>query len=110
MGRSDFLGDFEQIVLLAILHLGADAYGSTIQKDIEERAGRTTSVGALYTVLGRLEEKGYVSSELADPTPERGGRAKRYFTVERAGRAALKRTRTVLARMWDGLEHGLDGR
>jgi PadR family transcriptional regulator len=110
MARSEYLGDFEQIVLLAILRLGTDAYGTTIQNEIEERAGRTTSVGALYTVLARLEEKGYVSSTLADPTPERGGRAKRYFKVERAGRAALKRTRTVLARMWDGLEPGFDRR
>ena len=110
MGRSEFLGDFEQIVLLAILHLGSDVYGTTIQREIEERAGRTASVGALYTVLGRLEDKGYVSSDLSDPTPERGGRAKRHFRVERAGRAALKRTRTVLARMWEGLEPGFDGR
>jgi PadR family transcriptional regulator, regulatory protein PadR len=108
MGRSDYLGDFEQIVLLAILHLGPDAYGTTIQREIEERAGRTASVGALYTVLARLERKGYVSGRLSDPTPERGGRAKRYFRVERAGMAALKRTRITLARMWDGLEPGFD--
>ena len=77
MGRSEYLGDLEQIVLLAILRLGTEAYGTTIQKEIEDRAGRSASVGALYTVLGRLEEKGYVSSRLSDPTPERGGRAQR---------------------------------
>ena len=108
MGRSDYLGDFEQLVLLATLRLGHDAYGTTIQKEIEDRAGRCASVGALYTVLGRLEEKGLVSSRLADPTPERGGRAKRYFKLERAGRAALKRTRIAMTRMWEGLEPGFD--
>jgi PadR family transcriptional regulator, regulatory protein PadR len=110
MARNDYLGDFEHIVLLAIVRLDDNAYGTTIQQEIEARAGRSTSVGALYTVLGRLEEKGYVSSSLADPTPERGGRAKRYFKIERAGRAALKRARSVLARMWDGLEPGFDRR
>jgi DNA-binding PadR family transcriptional regulator len=110
MGRSDFLGEFEQLVLLAILRQGEEAYGTRLLSEIEERTGRVVAVGALYTALDRLERKGYVVSRLSDPTPQRGGRARKYFRVERAGRAALKRSRTALASMWDGLEPGFDRR
>lgn len=101
------LGEFEQLVLLAIVHLQGDAYGMTIRRAIEERTGRTVVIGALYTALGRLERKGYVASRLADPTPQRGGRAKRIFRVERSGAAALQRSRDTLARMWAGLSPDL---
>ena len=104
---SESLGEFEQLVLLAIVHLRTDAYGMTIRRQIEERTGRVVAIGALYTALERLEQKGYVTSTLSDPTPQRGGRAKRLFRLERAGTAALKRSRDTLAAMWAGLSPDL---
>jgi len=101
------LGEFEQLVLLAIVQLGADAYGMTIRRQIEDRTGRTVAIGALYTALERLECKGYVASALSDPTPRRGGRAKRIFRMQRAGLAALERSRDILARMWAGVSPDL---
>src|SRR5437763_9323287 len=80
--RDHYLGEFEQIVLLAVLRLGDDAYGVPIRREIEKRGGRKVTVGALYSTLDRLEAKGYVSSWFADPTAERGGRSRRYFRVE----------------------------
>ena len=79
------MGEFEQIVLLAILRVGEDAYGVTIRAEIELCTGRDPAPGALYTTLDRLEDKGFVTSRLGDPTPQRGGRAKRFFTVTPAG-------------------------
>src|SRR5262245_52379736 len=104
MSRTEALGEFEQLVLLAIVRLSGDAYGSTIRDEIEERTDRTIAIGALYTALERLERKGYVSSTLSDPTPQRGGRAKRYFRLRPAGAAALRRSREALSRMWAGIE------
>ena len=104
---TEALGEFEQLVLLAIVHVGADAYGMTIRRLIEERTGRVVAIGALYTALERLERKGYVRSTLSDPTPQRGGRAKRLFRLERAGAAALKRSRETLGRMWAGISPDL---
>jgi PadR family transcriptional regulator PadR len=104
MPPSPFLGDFEHIVLLALLRLGPDAYGTNIRRELEERTGRTVSVGALYTTLGRLERKGFISSSLGDPTPERGGRAKRFFTLERSGRQALEQSRALIQQMWSGVK------
>ena len=103
----DSLGEFEQVILLAIAHLGSQAYGTSIRREIEARTGREIAVGALYTGLERLERKGYVSSLMADPTPQRGGRAKRHFQIEPDGAAALKRSREMLAKMWDGLSPDL---
>ena len=103
MVHADTLGEFEQIVLLAIVRLGSDAYGSTIRREIDDRTGRAISVGALYTALDRLERKGYVTSTLSDPTPQRGGRAKRYFRLRPTGAAALRRSRQALGRMWAGV-------
>ena len=85
MSRADALGEFEQIVLLAVVRLDVEAYGSPIRRDIEERTGRTIAIGALYTALDRLERRRLVSSWLGDPTPERGGKRKRYYRVEPAG-------------------------
>lgn len=99
----DTLGEFEQVILLAIVHLGDGAYGTTIRREIEARAGREVAVGALYTALERLERKGYVTSRMSAPTPERGGRARRQFAVAPAGAAALTRSRELLSRMWEGL-------
>jgi len=73
MGSRDHLGEFEQLVLLAILRLGPNAYGMTVRREIEKRAGRTTSIGSLYLTLDRLQQKGLIRSELGEATPERGG-------------------------------------
>jgi PadR family transcriptional regulator PadR len=102
MGDRDHLGEFEQMILLAILRLGADAYGMRIRREIEERARRPTSIGALYITLERLERKGFIQSELGDATPERGGRAKRFFTVNPSGREVLDKSLKALQRMAEG--------
>ncbi|MEZ5356831.1 MAG: helix-turn-helix transcriptional regulator [Bryobacteraceae bacterium] len=99
----DHLGEFEQIVLLAVARLRNDAYGVTIKSEIETRTGRTVTIGALYATLDRLEAKGYLRSWFSDPTPERGGRSKRCFELLAAGADALSRTRTMMDRMWKGV-------
>jgi len=107
--RYDPLGEFETLVLMAILRLGEDAYGIRIRVELEERAGRSSSYGALYTTLDRLEQKGYLSSSIGDPTPERGGRAKRYFQIKATGEAALKQALAATRSMAAGLEPLLGG-
>ena len=97
------LGEFEQIVLLAILRVGDDAYGVTIRAEIEVCTDRAPSPGALYTTLDRLEDKGFVASRLGDPTPQRGGRAKRYFAVTGAGLEAVARAQRSYRRLLKGL-------
>ena len=104
MARLDALGEFEQAVLLAVAHLDEDAYGVTIRREIESRTKRTVAVGALYTALDRLEAKSYVTSKMSDPTPARGGRSKRHFTITPTGRNALKQSREFLQQMWAGLD------
>jgi PadR family transcriptional regulator PadR len=108
MGRGN-LGGFEQLVLLAVLRLGPGAYGARIREEIEDRTGRSCSLGALYTTLDRLEEKGFVSSRLGESTPERGGRAKKYFKIEAAGSVALKQAYDATQKMIAGLEPTLGG-
>lgn len=103
MVERDSLGEFEHIVLLAIFRLRENAYGVSVFKEIEKRTGRTPSMGALYTTLERLEEKGYVSSWLGEPTPERGGKAKRYFKIKAPGITAVNESWKVLASMRKGL-------
>lgn len=110
MSRHESLGEFEQSVLLAIAHLKDGAYGVPIRQEIEARTGRTVAVGALYTALERLERKGFASSRMSDPTPERGGRSKRHFTLSATGATALRRSREFLDRMWEGLPHDVQGR
>jgi len=110
MAKPDVLGEFEQSALLAVAHLGDAAYGVTIRKEIERRTARNVSIGALYTALDRLERKGFVASTMSDPTPERGGRSRRYYTLKTAGAKALRQTRERLERMWAGLEADLKGR
>lgn len=83
------LGAFEQLLLFAVLRLGQDAYGVTIRETLEERTGRAVSSGAIYTALGRLEERGLVSSRIGDPTPGRAGRPPKYYRVEPDGARAL---------------------
>jgi DNA-binding PadR family transcriptional regulator len=101
------LGEFEQSLLLAIVHLGEDAYGVAIRQEVEVRADREVAIGALYTSLGRLERKGFVRSWMSDPTARRGGRSRRYFRLTAAGRAALRQSRERLERMWKGAEPDL---
>jgi DNA-binding PadR family transcriptional regulator len=98
------MGGFEQMVLVALLRLDNRAYGMEIRREIQRRTGRDVSYGAVYTTLSRLEEKRYVSHELGEPTPERGGRARKYFRVEPAGTDALRATREALGVMWEGLK------
>jgi len=81
MSKRDYLGEFEHIVILALLRLADRAYGVTVRQEIEERTGREVSIGAIYATLDRLEAKGYVKSVVGEPTPERGGRSKRFFCV-----------------------------
>ena len=97
------IGDFEQRILFALLHLGADAYGATIRTEIERRTGREVSAGALYTALDRLEKRGLVSSRLGDPTPARGGKRKRLYTVESVGERAVAEAYESLRMMASGL-------
>jgi PadR family transcriptional regulator len=97
------LGEFEQVVLLAILRLGEEAYGVTIRREIAKCTEREPAPGALYTTLDRLEEKALVSSAYGDPTPERGGRAKRYFTVTASGVRAVARAQRAYQRLLKGL-------
>ena len=97
------LGEFEQLILLAILRLGDDAYGVTIRAQLAERAGRTIAPGALYTALERLEAKRAITSRMGDPTPQRGGRAKRYVKVTPVGMEALTRALQAYERLMDGL-------
>jgi PadR family transcriptional regulator PadR len=98
------LGEFEQVVLLSILRLDDDAYGVTIRSEISKCTGREPAPGALYTTLDRLEEKGLVRSRLGDPTPERGGRSKRYFKVSAKGMKALTEALRSYRRLLEGLE------
>jgi DNA-binding PadR family transcriptional regulator len=97
------IGDFEQLILLALLRLGADAYGVSIRQEIEARTARAVSAGALYTALSRLETRGYVTSRLGEPTPQRGGKRKRHYSLRPAGEDALARTYESLRQMASGL-------
>ncbi len=103
------LGELEQIVLLAVLRFGSEAYGVPIVEEIERRTGRAPSRTAVYIALTRLEKKGLVASRLGEPTRERGGKAKRFFRLLPAGLERLRETKTVLSRMWEGLELAVDG-
>ena len=104
--RGRILGELEQAALLAIMRLGSGAYGVTIRRDLGERLGRPVSVGATYTVLERLEAKGFVSSWMGGATPERGGRAKRFYRIEASGRLALDEARTAAVNLWGSLPGG----
>jgi PadR family transcriptional regulator PadR len=101
------LGEFEQLVLIAVVRLGADAYGATIRREIESRAGRRLSISAVYTTLERLEQKGCVRSWIGAPTPERGGRRRKHFALQPLGARSLKAAYRSYAGMVAGLEHRL---
>lgn len=100
----DYLGEFEHIILLALLRLEDRAYGVTVRQEIQFRIKREVSIGAVYATLDRLETKGYVKSFHGDPTPERGGRSKRFFRVTAKGLAAVNRTHRALQSMTEGLD------
>src|SRR5580658_3933629 len=104
MSTRDYLGEFEHVILLALLRLEDRAYGVTVRQEIEFRTKREVSIGAVYATLDRLEAKGYVKSRLGEPTPERGGRSKRFFHVAAEGVAAVNRTHRVLQSMTEGLK------
>jgi DNA-binding PadR family transcriptional regulator len=97
------LGEFEQLVLLALVRLGEEAYGVTVHHEIEREARREVTLGAVYKTLARLEAKGLVAAFVGEPTPERGGRRKRHYRVLPAGRRALSRSMAALRRMSTGL-------
>jgi PadR family transcriptional regulator, regulatory protein PadR len=104
MSDRDFLGELEQMVLLAVLRLQGKGYAVSIRQEIETRTGRDVSRGSIYITLDRLESKGYLRSWLADPTPMRGGKAKRYYEVEQPAVPVLKESRRALLQLWRGLE------
>lgn len=101
---SGYLGEFEQVVLLAILQLDDEAYGVAVMDELQRRIGREVSRGAMYSTLDRLESKGLLASHVGAPTAQRGGRGKRYVTVTPDGIEALRRSRAALVEMWRGLD------
>jgi DNA-binding PadR family transcriptional regulator len=103
MSEHSYLGEFELMLLLTIIRLGDEAYGVPLSRDLAKRRGREISVGSVYAALDRLETKGLVTSSLGESTPERGGRAKRYFRVTRQGLRAVHETRKVLTKLWQSL-------
>jgi PadR family transcriptional regulator PadR len=105
-----YVGELEQLILLIVLRLDADAYANPIGEELLSSAGRRIARGALYTALERLEVKGCLRSTMGDPLPERGGRARRYFTVTPTGLRALRNSRSVLLGLWRGLESKLEPR
>jgi PadR family transcriptional regulator PadR len=98
------LGEFEQLVLLALMRLGPDAYGATIRREIEARTGRDLAISAVYVTLERLEIKGLVKSRIGDPTPQRGGRRRKHFALQPAGRRAITVACRAFKLMTEGLE------
>lgn len=106
--QKDYLGHFEEIVLLAILRLGEEAYGAKIRQKVSEATERDVSIGAIYATLDRLERKGYVNSWQGGATPERGGRSKRYFKIKGAGAQALSDTNTARNKLGAGLDFGIN--
>ena len=101
------LGEFEQLVLIAIVRLADEAYGATIRREIEERTGRELSISAVYTTLARLEQKGCVHSWIGEPTAQRGGRRRKYFALQPLGARALRSAYTAFGAMTAGLERRL---
>lgn len=104
MARSNHLGEFEQLALLAVMRLGAKAHGAAVQEELERVALRQATIGAIYTTLTRMEAKGLVRSWKGEPAGVRGGKARRHFEVTPAGASALGRSRESLLAMWDSVE------
>lgn len=108
MAKAEFIGEFEQLVLLAVLRRGEDAYGVTIGQEIHRQTGRRTSRGALYVTLERLEKKGYLKSRLADSSQQRMGRPRRYYRLCPEAMQVLRTQRQALLSMWNGFEEELE--
>jgi PadR family transcriptional regulator PadR len=106
--NSTALGDFEQLVLLGVLRLRDDAYGAAIRQEIHARSGRDVSINAVYTTLDRLENKGLLRSWIGDPTPQRGGRRRKFYALRPAGLAAMRQAYHAFRAMADGLEGRLE--
>lgn len=106
---SESLGEFEQLVLLALVRVGDEAYGVPVHEELVARARRPVNLAAVYKTLERLETKGYVSSRIGEPTPERGGRRRKYFKLEARGKVALRESLATLRRMTAGIEADLPG-
>ena len=104
MTRTGVLGSFEELVLLAVLRTGDDAYAVSIRREIAERSGSDVAMGAVYATLDRLEEKGLVGSEVEEPDGERIGRPRRHYAVLESGREALAETRGIRRAMWRGVK------
>ena len=102
------LGDFETLLLLALVRLKERAYGATIHREIEARTGRSVAVGAVYTGLARLQRSGYVTATVGEPTPQRGGRRKKFYELHPEGAAALSNSMDAHRRMIEGIEDELD--
>jgi PadR family transcriptional regulator PadR len=105
---SDNLGEFEQLVMFAVLRLDDDAYGASVRDELKARAARDVSPGAIFTTLERLEGRGLVTSKYGEPTPERGGRRTRFYRLTAEGRRALARSFDTVKRMARGLEPKLE--
>jgi PadR family transcriptional regulator PadR len=103
MGKRENLSHFDLVVLLAMMRLGEDAYGVSIAREIEEIAGREVALASMYSTLDRLEANEFVRSELGQPTPERGGRAKTYFRITATGLREVRQARRMLIKLWDGV-------
>jgi DNA-binding PadR family transcriptional regulator len=102
------LGDFEQLILLAVLRLDEEAYGAAIRQEIHHRSGRDVSINAVYTTLDRLESKGLLRSWIGEPTPQRGGRRRKFYALRPAGLAALRQAYHTFVAMADGLQNRLE--
>ena len=108
--KTPALGDFEQLVLFGVLRLELEdsAYGAAIRQEIHARSGRDVSINAVYTTLDRLESKGFLKSWIGDPTPQRGGRRRKFYALRPAGIAALRQVYRVFTAMADGLQSRLE--
>ena len=107
--KVSYLGELENVLLWTVVRLDDEAYGMAVRDDLEERSGRDVARGAVYITLDRLVRKGYLTSRLGDASEERGGRARRYFTVTESGKQALRQAREALVSTWDGLEGAVEG-
>lgn len=103
-----YLGEFEILILFAIIRLEHEAYGATIHREIENRTGRSIAIGAVYTGLARLQKNGYVTAAIGEPTPQRGGRRKKYYRVAAAGVQALGESVSAYRQLTAGIEGELD--
>ena len=111
MSQNTLLGAFEELVLLAVAHLGGQAYGMQVRREIERRSGREVAIGAVYATLERMNEKGYLESKLAAAGEERRGRPRKFFSLQPPGLQALRQARRLHERMWNGVEVAiLDGK